>query len=44
MAHLAVVAVVGEPDLGSDHQDLFVSTDYTAVVAHVAVHDRPGGC
>lgn len=42
VTHLAVVAIVGEPELGTDHEDLFVETDDSAVVTDVAVHDWPG--
>jgi hypothetical protein len=40
--HLAVVAVVGEVELGADEEDLLVVGDDAAVVADILVADGPG--
>jgi hypothetical protein len=39
--HLAVVAIVGEPHLGTNEQDLPIVYNDTAVVNHVLVHHGP---
>ena len=41
VAHLPVVAVVGEEQFGADQEDAFVQSDYTAVVADALVADWP---
>jgi hypothetical protein len=41
VTHLAIVTVIGEPDLRADHKNLLVEADYAAVIADVAVHDGP---
>lgn len=40
--HLSVVAVVREPHLRADVEDLPAVDDDSAVVDHILMHDRPG--
>ena len=42
MAELAVVAVVGQPHLGSNEDNLAIVNNDTAVVPDILVDDRPG--
>lgn len=43
VSHLAIVAIVGEVELGADEEDLLVVGNDAAVVADVLVADGPGG-